>query len=137
LSLSTIWSRAIASVSFKRGFSFFLRSKCQKKVIRLSTTYLEVEEKCDGRTVLETKTKLLIAVGAAFVSQCQPCLKNIIVKSIDSGANEKEIAEAIGVARLVRKNAIMQIDRFASGLAEIGADGCAAFLAVAAELEGD
>ena len=70
---------------------------------------------------METKTKLLIAVGAAFVTQCQPCLKTVIMKSVDNGADEKEIAEAIGVARLVRKNAMIQIDRFASGLAEIEA----------------
>lgn len=76
---------------------------------------------------METKTKYLVAVGAAFITQCQPCLKTIIMKTIDSGANEKEIAEAIGVAKLVRKNAMTQIDRFASGLAEIEADECAAY----------
>lgn len=75
---------------------------------------------------METKTKLLIAVGAAFVTQCQPCLKTVIMKSIDSGADEKEIAEAIGVAKLVRKNAMTQIDRFAAGLAEIEAEDCSA-----------
>jgi AhpD family alkylhydroperoxidase len=71
---------------------------------------------------MEIKTKLLIAVGAAFVTQCQPCLKTIVMKSIDSGADEKEIVEAIGVAKLVRKNAMTQIDRFASGLAEMEAE---------------
>lgn len=73
---------------------------------------------------METKTKMLIAVGAAFVTQCQPCLKTIIMKSVDSGADGKEISEAIGVAKLVRKNAMMQIDRFASSLAQIDAEGC-------------
>ena len=73
---------------------------------------------------METKTKLLIAVGATFVTQCQPCLKTVIMKSIDSGADEKEIAEAIGVAKVVRKNAIIQIDRFASGLAENETEDC-------------
>ncbi len=75
---------------------------------------------------METKTKLLIAVGAAFVAQCQPCLKTIVMKSIDSGADEKEISEAIGVAKLVRKNAMTQIDRFASGLAEVDIEAFAA-----------
>ncbi len=72
---------------------------------------------------METKTKFLIAVGAAFITQCQPCLKTVIMKTIDNGADEKEIAEAIGVAKVVRRNAITQIDRFASGLAEIEAVG--------------
>ncbi len=74
---------------------------------------------------METKTKLLIAVGAAFVTQCQPCLKTIVMKSVESGADEKEIAEAIGVAKLVRKNAMTQIDRFASGMVETGSEGFA------------
>ena len=68
---------------------------------------------------METKTKLLIAVGAAFNANCQPCLRNIIKKALDAGANKKEIAEAIGVSKLVRKTAMTQIDRFASGIAEI------------------
>ncbi len=75
---------------------------------------------------METKTKLLIAVGAAFVTQCQPCLKTVVMKGIEGGADEKEIAEAIGVAKLVRKNAIVQIDRFASGLAEVDSEELAA-----------
>ena len=75
---------------------------------------------------METKTKFLIAVGAAFITQCQPCLKTVIMKTINSGADEKEIAEAIGVAKVVRRNAITQIDRFASALTEIEADECAA-----------
>jgi AhpD family alkylhydroperoxidase len=68
---------------------------------------------------METKTKLLIAVGAAFNANCQPCLRTIIKKALDNGADNKELAEAIGVAKIVRKNAITQIDRFAAGLAEI------------------
>jgi AhpD family alkylhydroperoxidase len=68
---------------------------------------------------METKTKMLIAVGAAFNANCQPCLKMIIKKALDAGADKKEIAEAIGVSKLVRKTAITQIDRFAAGIAEI------------------
>ncbi len=71
--------------------------------------------------MMETKTKLLIAIGAAFTASCQPCLKTIIKKATDSGADKKEIAEAIGVAKAVRKNAMLQIDMFTSGLAEIDA----------------
>jgi AhpD family alkylhydroperoxidase len=68
---------------------------------------------------METKTKLLIAVGAAFNASCQPCLRNTIKKAQDAGADKKEIMEAIGVSKLVRKTAMTQIDRFASGIAEI------------------
>lgn len=72
---------------------------------------------------METKTKMLIAVGAAFTANCQPCLRTAIKKALDSGVDKKEIAEAIGVSRIVRKSAITQIDRFASGVAEIELEG--------------
>jgi AhpD family alkylhydroperoxidase len=62
---------------------------------------------------METKTKWLIAVGAALTANCQPCLKTIVKKALESGAEKKEIAEAIGVAKVVRKNANTQMDRFA------------------------
>jgi AhpD family alkylhydroperoxidase len=68
---------------------------------------------------METKTKMLIAVGAAFTANCQPCLRTVIKKALDNGADKKEITETIGVSKLVRKTAMMQIDRFASGIAEI------------------
>jgi AhpD family alkylhydroperoxidase len=72
---------------------------------------------------METKTKMLIAVGAAFTANCQPCLRTVIKKALDSGADKKEIAEAIGVSRIIRKSAITQIDRFALGVAEIEVEG--------------
>ncbi len=68
---------------------------------------------------METKIKWLIAVGAAFTANCQPCLRTITKKALESGADKKEIAEAIGVAKVVRKNANNQMDRFAAGLLEI------------------
>jgi AhpD family alkylhydroperoxidase len=68
---------------------------------------------------MEDKTKLLIAVGAALAVNCQPCLKTLIKKSREAGVQDKEILEAIGVARLVRKNSMTQIDKFAQGVAGI------------------
>ena len=52
---------------------------------------------------METKTKLLIAVGAAVVANCQPCLKTLLKKAKENAVEEKEILEAISVARVVRK----------------------------------
>jgi AhpD family alkylhydroperoxidase len=68
---------------------------------------------------LDTKIKWLIAVGAAFTANCQPCLKTIAKKAFESGADKKEIAEAIGVAKAVRKNSNLQMDRFAAGLLDM------------------
>jgi AhpD family alkylhydroperoxidase len=66
---------------------------------------------------METKTKLLIAIGAAIVANCQPCLKTLLKKAKENAVEEKEVHEAIGVARVVRKNSITQIDKFLVGLA--------------------
>jgi AhpD family alkylhydroperoxidase len=66
---------------------------------------------------METKTKLLIAIGAAVVANCQPCLKTLLKTSKENKVDEKEILEAIGVAKLVRKNSITQIDKFLAGIA--------------------
>jgi AhpD family alkylhydroperoxidase len=66
---------------------------------------------------METKTKLLIAIGAAVVANCQPCLKTLLKKAKENAVEEKEIREAIGVARVVRKNSITQIDKFLAGIA--------------------
>jgi AhpD family alkylhydroperoxidase len=66
---------------------------------------------------MDAKTKLLIAIGAAVVANCQPCLKTLLKKTKENKVTEKEILEAIGVARLVRKNSINQIDKFLADLA--------------------
>ena len=66
---------------------------------------------------METKTKLLIAIGAAVVANCQPCLKTLLKNAKENTVEEKEIQEAISIARVVRKNSITQIDKFLAGLA--------------------
>jgi len=79
---------------------------------------MEVEE-CEGRTGMEEKIKWLIAAGAAFNANCQPCLKTIFKKALEAGASKKEIAEAIGVAKLVRRNATTFMDKFAAGMTDM------------------
>jgi AhpD family alkylhydroperoxidase len=64
--------------------------------------------------MMETKTKLLIMVGAAVTANCQPCLKTLIKKARESGVDQKEIAEAIVAAKAARKSSMTQIDRFVS-----------------------
>ncbi len=65
---------------------------------------------------MEDKTKLLIAVGAAVTANCQPCLKTLLKKAKEANIQDKEIQEAINIARVVRKNSTTQIDRFMAGL---------------------
>jgi len=65
---------------------------------------------------MEGKTKMLIAVGAAVTANCQPCLKTAVSQAQGTGAEEKEIWEAIAIGRIVRKGAIGKMDKFASTL---------------------
>jgi len=68
---------------------------------------------------MEEKIKWLIAVGAAFNANCQPCLKTIFKKALEAGTSKKEIAEAIGVAKLVRRNTSTFMDKFATCMTEM------------------
>ena len=65
---------------------------------------------------MEDKTKMLIAVGAAFTANCQPCLKTAITEAQKIGLGEKEILEAIAIGRIVRKGAIGKMDKLATTL---------------------
>lgn len=65
---------------------------------------------------MDTRTKLLIAVGAAVTASCQPCLEHLAKEARDGGTEEKEIQEAIAIAKMVRKGAMSKMDKFASTL---------------------
>lgn len=63
---------------------------------------------------MENKIKLLIAVGASFTANCQPCLKTVVTQAQSAGVDTKEILEAIAIGRIVRKGAMGKMDKFAS-----------------------
>lgn len=65
---------------------------------------------------LEDRIRELVAVGASVTAGCQPCLQYHVDKALESGADEKEIADAIEVGRIVRKGAGAKMDKFASSL---------------------
>jgi len=71
---------------------------------------------------MENKIKMLIAVAAAVTANCQPCLKTAISQAQGTGAEEKEILEAIAIGRIVRKGAMGKMDKFASTLVGNGRD---------------
>lgn len=80
---------------------------------------------------MDTRIKELIAIGASVTAHCQPCLQYHVTKAKESGANEQEIAEAIEVAKVVRKGAGSKMDQFASNVLTttektIGGSGCQA-----------
>jgi AhpD family alkylhydroperoxidase len=65
---------------------------------------------------MEDKIKLLIAVGASFTANCQPCLKTAVTEAQRAGVDKKEIFEAIMIGSVVRKGAFGKMDKFASTL---------------------
>jgi len=76
---------------------------------------------------LDTRMKALIAVGASVTANCQPCLQYHVAKAREAGAEDAEIAVAIGLAKAVRKGAAAKMDDFAAGLGTAAATtGCAA-----------
>ena len=82
---------------------------------------------------LDYRIKELVAVGASVTANCQPCLEYHVGAAREAGAEEDEIAQAIEVAKMVRKGAVSKFDKFASSLgraalsagsASEGACGC-------------
>jgi AhpD family alkylhydroperoxidase len=65
---------------------------------------------------LDDRTIRLIAVGASITANCQPCLEVNVIKALENGADEQEIAEAIEVGKMVRQGAASKMDKFASRL---------------------
>jgi AhpD family alkylhydroperoxidase len=65
---------------------------------------------------MEGRMKALIAIGASVTANCQPCLSYYVSKAKETGADEREIAMAIEVAKAVRKGAAAKMDDFAAGL---------------------
>lgn len=55
--------------------------------------------------VLDEKTKQLIAVAVAHVTQCPYCIKSHVPQALRKGASKEEIMEAIWVASEMRAGA--------------------------------
>ncbi len=49
-------------------------------------------------TVLDLKTKELIAIGASLVAKCEGCLEGHIKKALELGVTKHEISDALVIA---------------------------------------
>ncbi|MBI5633838.1 MAG: carboxymuconolactone decarboxylase family protein [Nitrospirae bacterium] len=67
---------------------------------------------------LDNRITELIAIGASVTANCQPCLQYHVEKALESGASDFEIAEAIEVAKAVRKGAAGKMDQFAATISK-------------------
>lgn len=75
---------------------------------------------------LDDRIKDLIAVGASVTANCQPCLEYHVGAAYEAGAEEQEVAQAIEVAKTVRKGAASKFDKFASSLSQAALLGTSA-----------
>ena len=76
---------------------------------------------------LDDRITELIAIGSSVTANCQPCLQYHVDKALGHGVNDLEIAQAIEVAKTVRKGAAAKMDRFASSMNKtVPADAAAA-----------
>ncbi len=62
---------------------------------------------------MDSKTKELIAIGAAMVGHCQPCLNYHVAQARKLGLGAGEIREAIEVGQMVERGATAAIRDFA------------------------
>lgn len=63
--------------------------------------------------MLDPKTKELVAIGASVVANCQPCLDYHVKEARKAGASDTEMADAVGMARMVRKTVTEKMDKYA------------------------
>lgn len=68
---------------------------------------------------MESRMKALIAIGASVTANCQPRLNYHVSKAKETGADEREIAMAIEVAKAVRNAAAAKMDDFVSSMTGI------------------
>ena len=65
---------------------------------------------------LDDRTRELIAVGTAIGVNCHNCLRHHIAKAREQGTPDNELAEAIEVAKAVRRGAQGSMDKLANEL---------------------
>jgi len=67
---------------------------------------------------LDNRIAELIAIGSSVTANCQPCLQYHVDKALEGGASASEIAQAIEVAKMVRKGAAAKMDKFAANMSK-------------------
>jgi AhpD family alkylhydroperoxidase len=73
---------------------------------------MQTQEQETGKSILDEKTRELIAIGAAVAGHCQPCLTYHVARAKELGVGADEIREAIGVGHMVEKGAMAAMRDF-------------------------
>ncbi|RPJ60194.1 MAG: carboxymuconolactone decarboxylase family protein, partial [Dehalococcoidia bacterium] len=73
----------------------------------LMKAFLDFDGKVFAEGTLNTKTKELMAVACAHITQCPYCIEGHTKRARKTGASDEEIAEAIFVAVAMRAGGAM------------------------------
>jgi AhpD family alkylhydroperoxidase len=75
-----------------------------------------IEINGQNNTILDGKTRELIAVGASIAGNCMPCFRYHFAEAIQQGCTLDEIAEAVELAKRVKERPIADIYKLSEEL---------------------
>ena len=81
---------------------------------RFREIYFQFYKETYKPSVIDRKTKELIAIGASLTAKCQGCLEGHIKKALKFGATPEEVSEAIAIAIGVNAAAIVDLSDIAA-----------------------
>ena len=86
---------------------------------RFREIYFQFYKETYKPSVLDRKTKELVAIAASLTARCQGCLEGHIKKALKFGATRDEISEAIAIAIGVNAAAVVDLTDIAAENLEI------------------
>ena len=81
---------------------------------RFREVYFQFYKETYKLSVLDRKTKELIAISASLIAKCQGCLEGHIKKALKFGATREEISETIAIALGVNAAAVVDLTDIAA-----------------------
>ena len=81
---------------------------------RFRDIYFQFYKETYRPSLLDRKTKELIAIAASLAAKCQGCLEGHIKKALKFGATREEISESIAIALGVNAAAIVDLTDIAA-----------------------
>jgi AhpD family alkylhydroperoxidase len=76
---------------------------------RFRDVYFQFYKETYKPSVLDRKTKELVAIAASLTARCQGCLQGHIKKALKFGATREELAETIAIALGVNAAAVVDL----------------------------
>jgi AhpD family alkylhydroperoxidase len=81
---------------------------------RFRAIYFQFYKETYKPSVIDRKTKELIAIAASLAAKCQGCIEGHVKKALKFGATREEISEAIAIAIGVNAAAIVDLTDIAA-----------------------